>query len=149
MPGKNRRDLVLALAALNGYIHPLYRGTGNSACDHRPHTQLSVKAAVIKPTTKATTKKSIPDISALTVLLLATLLPPVLGQDSIARSTQPLHPELSGAFACQASHFAGTEQLPAQDPERQASYEPDAFEPGAVAGEADQEVFIRAVPSAG
>jgi hypothetical protein len=80
--------------------------------------------------------------------LLATLLPPVLGQDSIARSTQPLHPELSGPFACQASHFAGTEQLPTRAPERRASGKPDAFGTGAVAGEANQEIFIRAVPAA-
>ena len=40
------------------------------------HTQLSVKAVVIKPAIKATTTKIIPDISALSVLLLSTLLPP-------------------------------------------------------------------------
>ena len=93
------------------------------------HIQLSVKATVIKPTRKAMVRKSIPDTSTLTVLLLATFLPPVFGRDSMARSTQRLHPELSDPFARQDSYFVSTEHLPARASERQASYEPDAFGP--------------------
>jgi hypothetical protein len=74
-------------------------------------------------------RKSIPDTSTLTVLLLATFLPPVFGRDSIGRSTQRLHPELSNPFAHQDSYFVSTEHLPARASERQASYEPDAFGP--------------------